>query len=373
VIDGAQEREFLGDDVEIVGDVNGDGIDDVLVAGSGSADYVIFGKRDTDSVSVSAIAEGSGGGFAIAAATDDGVEGGGYARAGDVNGDGLADMVTSVAGDQPGARVIFGRSSVLPVDLALSATTGFRILAGGSLEVAGAADVNGDGFDDVIVGRSVNAGAAYVVFGKGNNLAVDTADLEAGQGGGFAIRGARAGDRAGGHVGGGGDVNGDGLADVLVGAATAPSNGATFAGRAYVIFGKTNSTPVQLIAVESGSENGFSIDGSGSNDNAGSSLLSLGDVNGDGMGDVLVASPQASRAGFTATGVTSVVFGKSDRAPVPLAALEDGGPGGFAILSNGVSLDSGRIVASADFNDDGRMDIVLGDRAIERALVIFGQ
>ena len=101
---------------------------------------------------------------------------------------------------------------------------------------APATSLNGDGLDDVIVGARFaapdgdsNAGESYVVFGKADSASVNLAKLGSG---GFHIDGIDAGDRSGFSVSGAGDVNGDGLDDVIVGAYLADS----FAGESYVVF-----------------------------------------------------------------------------------------------------------------------------------------
>ncbi len=107
--------------------------------------------------------------------------------------------------------------------------------------VASAGDVNGDGFDDIIVGAQFNngtAGAAYVIFGKAAGFGtIDVGALAPTDG--FQIVGDVAGDKLGRSVSGAGDVNGDGFDDLIVGAYQG-DNGGTDAGEAYVIFGKAS-------------------------------------------------------------------------------------------------------------------------------------
>jgi Ca2+-binding RTX toxin-like protein len=95
--------------------------------------------------------------------------------------------------------------------------------------------VNGDGYDDLIVGAAgVNfyAGASYVVFGKTSTTAVKLSDIASGNGG-FVINGAAEFDYSGGSVSSAGDVNGDGFDDLIVGAAGVNS----YAGASHVVFG----------------------------------------------------------------------------------------------------------------------------------------
>src|SRR5204863_247961 len=148
-------------------------------------------------------------------------------------------------GSQSGASyVVFGKASGFAADLDLSTlngANGFQISgeAAGDLSgitVSSAGDVNGDGFDDVLVGALV-ANASYVVFGKAAGFAANL-DLSTLNGvTGFKIRGEAAGDSSGSSVSGAGDVNGDGFADLIIGAVFAAANGVN-SGASYVVFGK---------------------------------------------------------------------------------------------------------------------------------------
>src|SRR5690606_32864154 len=234
---------------------------------------------------------------------------------------------------------------------------------------ANAGDVNGDGLDDIVVGTSAFNlnGVAYVVFGKTTQEAVELEALEAGQGGGFAIFGSDVGDAAGVSVSGAGDVNGDGLADVLVGAP------GTDRGTAYVVFGKAGPEPLSLGLLDGALGGGFAITGpSVPADASGAALgvAGLGDVNGDGLADV------AFDAGGAATSVAYVVFGKRDAAAVSADALAGRG---FAIENGATPAGDGMVVAAAgDVNGDGHADLLLGDDDADpsnagAAYVVFGK
>ena len=106
---------------------------------------------------------------------------------------------------------------------------------------------------------------------------------------GFIIQGDTWGDLVGTSVSNAGDVNGDGIDDVIVGA-RGNNNGGYDAGAAYVIYGQTGATrgTIDLTALSAG--DGFMIQGDKAGDYTGRSVSSLGDVNGDGIGDMMVGA-----------------------------------------------------------------------------------
>ncbi len=232
--------------------------------------------------------------------------------AGDVNGDGLADVIVGAPGGDPGglfdageSYVVFGKADGMAVNLAdvVAGIGGFVIngIDGHSgWSVSGAGDVNGDGLADVIVGAPIAdpggnllAGKSYMVFGKADGTAVDLADVAAGTGG-FVINGIDALDFSGFSVSGAGDVNGDGLADVIVGAYRADPAGNSYAGESYVVFGKADGVAVELSDVTAGI-GGYVINGIDPGDFSGSSVSGGGDVNGDGLADVIVGPTAPTR------------------------------------------------------------------------------
>ena len=217
--------------------------------------------------------------------------------------------------------------------LRIDGAVGSSLLGGGDYiasSVSHAGDVNGDGIDDVIIsayhadnnGRR-ESGSAYVVFGEANipfPNTIDLASFDATRG--FRIDGAVGWDWAGVSVDGASDMNGDSYDDVIVGAPHAGNNGDS-SGSAYVVFGNGNDTSaVDLAALGS---RGFRIDGAARVDEAGTRVAGVGDVNGDRVPDVIVGAPEADHNGRNDSGSAYVVFGKSDAGTVELAALGSGG------------------------------------------------
>ena len=127
-----------------------------------------------------------------------------------------------------------------------------------------------------------------MVFGKADTAPVNLSDVVAGTGG-FVINGIDPGDNSGWSVSGAGDVNGDGLADLIVGARRAEPAGQKRAGESYVVFGKADGMPVDLSDVVAGI-GGFVINGIDQNDGSGFSVSGAGDVNGDALADVIVGA-----------------------------------------------------------------------------------
>ena len=145
----------------------------------------------------------------------------------------------------------------------------------------------------------------------------------AGGSGGFVINGQCAGDYSGFSVASAGDVNGDGLADLIVGAISSDPAARFIAGRSYVVFGKPSSAPIDLSAIAGGS-GGFVINGQAAYDRSGYSVASAGDVNGDGLADLIVGADLSDPAVGSSAGRSYVVFGKTNTAAIDLSAIAAG-------------------------------------------------
>jgi Ca2+-binding RTX toxin-like protein len=143
-----------------------------------------------------------------------------------------------------------------------------------------------------------------------------------------------ANDRSGGSVSGAGDLNGDGRADLFIGARDADPGGRRSAGSSYVVFGKATTTTIELSDVEAGT-GGFVINGVSPVDLAGESVSDAGDVNGDGVTDLIVGALRDDPHG-TSSGAAFVIFGKSTTTTVELSDIETG-TGGFAIHGESAS------------------------------------
>ncbi|NQV26358.1 MAG: FG-GAP repeat protein, partial [Rhodopirellula sp.] len=256
---------------------------------------------------------------------------------------------------------------------ALDGTTGFRLngtdqsdLSGSS--VASAGDVNGDGFDDIIIGANGadtgpfgTTGKSYVVFGKsgGFSSAINLATLNGATG--FRLDGVGSSDESGISVSGAGDVNGDDFDDLIIGAHRAFSGSAQRAGESYVVFGKSGgfSSAINLGTLDG--TTGFRLDGIDTRDYSGYSVSNAGDVNGDGIGDVIIGAFQADAGGNSNAGKSYVVFGNSDgfASSVNLSTLD--GTTGFRVDGIDANDRSGVSVSSAgDVNRDGLDDLIIG-------------
>lgn len=338
-----------------VGDVNGDGIDDVALADCRAGDEtgavrVVWGLFDRDKVTF----DDPGAGFMIF-----GAEPMDYAcnlsmrPVGDVNGDGLADVLVAADRYYSGAGtvyVVFGKSGTEPVYLrefneSMQGDQGYVVSwhSGMQIGVAGLGDMNEDGLADFVVGGGTGRGA-YVVFGQTLPTPVDLRTFDAGAGHGFFIR----------HLcrecffGFAGDVNGDGTPDVGVGGVGRKRYEAP--GSAYVVFGKSDPLPVDT--TDGPTPQFFKVKGNSPGGFWGGTISGAGVINGDGLDDVVIGIPRRVYAKAV------VIFGKTDTETI---WLEDLGDQGFQILAGQANDSLGtEATGIGDVDGDGFADIAIG-------------
>jgi hypothetical protein len=370
--DGAATDDLTGRSVANAGDFNADGRNDVVIgapsvgnnATSPGAVYVVLGSSAPSNIDLGNLGAH---GIRIDGIGADDLTGLSVAGAGDVNADGRDDVIIGAPqadnnGTSSGsAYLIFGSSAPSNIDLGNLGTHGIRIdgitandLVGTS--VAGAGDVNADGYDDMIIGApwadngGSRLGSTYVVYGSSAPSNIDLGNLGRR---GFRVRGASTDALSGFSVAGAGDINADSYDDVIIGAPSAVPGGQR-PGSAYLIFGSSAPSNVD---VDSLGTQGVRIDGGNAGDLAGSSVAGAGDVNADGRADVIIGAPRADYNGGS-SGSAYVLHGSPTPSNIDLGNL---GRRGFRIDGAATDELAGWSVATAgDADADGRDDVIIG-------------
>lgn len=313
----------FGESVSSAGDVNGDGYSDIIsgarVYGSGGAAAIFHGGPYSTNLLPSRTWVG---GTAAAA------HGTSVANAGDVNGDGYADALVGAPGASNGqanegqAHLYYGSATGLPAAPSLTLEANVANARFGE-SVASAGDVNGDGYADVVVGAPGNSpGSAYVFMGSAGGLSTSpAATLSTGGLFGSAVSTA-------------GDVNHDGFAEVIIGS---PGTG-----EAYVYSGSAGGLVAapNIVLTEPPIAGLF-----------GCAVATAGDVNGDGYSDVIVGARMATNNQAN-EGLAYVYHGSDLGLITPFARMLEST---VASANFGVS-----VAGAGDVNGDGYFDVVVG-------------
>ena len=385
-VNGVAFTDLAGQSVSNAGDVNGDGYDDFIVGAfqanpatgtDAGAAYVVFGSAagpGGPSMNLSGL-NGTNG-FTINGAVAGQFAGRSVSSAGDVNGDGIDDLLVGIRDESNGgvagsetAYVVYGSTSGFGASLdlgSLNGSNGFAVTGidanFSDIVVGSAGDVNGDGIDDFVIGSqgagTSSVGASYVVFGQsgGMGASLDVSTLDGTNG--FMITGTDATDNFGFAVSGG-DLNNDGYDDVIVGATGGDSSGGNNSGEIYVVYGAATGIPANIDVATLNGTNGVMIGGALVDAEAGNSVSSAGDVNGDGIDDLVIGA----RGENYSTGGAYVVFGQTGGlgTGVDLSTLD--GTNGFRIVGTEENGEAGYSVSMAgDINGDGFEDIIIGAR-----------
>lgn len=338
-IEGIDPNDQSGRSAAFAGDVNGDGIDDLVIGartanqngGDGPSEaYVVFGRDGFYAPTFELSNLDGTNGFIFYGVEDFGNVGSCVSGIGDVNNDGIddvafgADFVNSNGVDAGAVYVVYGTTEGFSASMTaddINGENGF-ILVGPEADatagkfVASAGDVNGDGIDDFVVGAPGtdaegrnHAGQSYLIFGQTGNFdaLMDLGDLDGTNG--VIFHGAAAGDDSGNSINAAGDLNGDGFDDLIIGSFLSDEAG-TDSGAYYIFWGSGDAFDAEYDLATLAAADGIAFTGGDTGDNAGRSVAGVGDVNGDGLDDVLVGAPEADPNGRDGAGEAYLIMGR---------------------------------------------------------------
>lgn len=372
---GEDAGDEAGSDLAVVGDVNGDGYEDILIGAinasgiqeNSSAAYLLYGGAGSSFVSGEIDLSQADAAF-FGVNERDGAEGITIGT-GDVNTDGYSDILIGQGAVDQGVSaevgtlyIFFGNQSMLSGTISLNAAD-VKIVgenAGARLSRSAVGDVNGDSVNDIIVGAHYesSAGAVYIFYGDTETGFSGEIDASAAD---VKITGAFSDDFFGAAIATG-NVNADAYDDILIGASGATGNNIS-AGSAYLVYG-SNSLSSGSITTVANSQ----FDGETNNDAAGGQVY-LKDINNDGYDDIFISATEDDTTASNA-GIVYLRYGQA--ATIGDVSLIDFTVNFVGDTTNGrLGTDIGHI---ADVNGDGYNDIMLtATKNSGTTYIFFGQ
>ncbi len=340
VMEGGADRDALGTSVAAVADLDGDGLVELAIGAPDNDDggvgagavYLLPSASGGDTVAILGLGAGDAAGSVVRAA-------------GDLTGDGVPDIVLGVPSSDQGASRGGAASVLSGADLDGATALGVAGVYGDAAsDMLGAdaeatSDMDGDGVADLVVGApgrddgGSTAGAVYAFLGGGLSTWEPPSSAD------VVLLGEAAFDEAGSALSGLGDFDGDGLDDLVVGAPSYDSD----AGAAYVILGSAGLASTDVRSASAG------VVAGGADSETGTSVAGLGDVDYDGLGDVLLGGPGAGTAGEAYLVLGGNLGISSTSAADAVYEASAAGEGVGAALGGG-----------ADHDGDGAADFVLG-------------
>jgi len=317
---GTQDNGEFGRFARTAGDLNGDGYADLAIgAPSEDSDFgrVYLYLGSSGGLSSSAVESLPGPGNSSSFGEELGA-------AGDVNGDGYGDLIVGAPGVHPGGRAVVYRGTSSGIDTNSAWQVDGTNWLGSSVYTAG--DVNDDGYADVVIGA---AHSARVYHGSNQGLSTNPAWYVFGDqdGDGFGLASSIAGD-----------VNGDGFADIIIGA---KDWGADNGGAAFIYAGAADGLVSNVVWTREGDADGEQF---------AYAAVAVGDVNGDGYGDILVGVPNYGN-GESNEGEALLFYGSETGLSDNAAWQTESDHAGWLL---------GNSVGGGDVNGDGYADLVVG-------------
>ena len=184
-------------------------------------------------------------------------------------------------------------------------------------------------------GGRTDAGTAYIIWGQASGLSAAFNLTTLNGSNGFKVEGLAAGDYLGSSVSTAGDLNGDGKADLVLGADHADPGGRTDAGTAYIIFGQASGFPAAFNLTTLDGSNGFKVEGLAADDRLGVSVSTAGDLNGDGKADLVLGAYGADPGGRTSAGIAYVLYGinaSQSVSPLPPTPSQSASPSAISSI-----------------------------------------